>query len=81
MNEEVNHPVLKGVSAVVLTFLGLSLTEWAQLAGLLLSVHSSIYCLCLIAEWLVKRIVRPLARHYAWTRIIRLFPPTDRGDL
>lgn len=81
MNEEISHPVLKLLSVPTLTFLSYTLAEWVQIAGLVLSVLSSVYCLCLIAEWAVKRLVRPIARHYGWARVTAIFRPTDRGDL
>ena len=61
MNDDttVNHPVLKVASAVVVTALGLSWGEIAQ-------IMASIYTLCLIIEWGWKRLVKPLAIRNGW---------------
>lgn len=53
MNDQVNHPVAKAVSAVAAAgFAGLA---WSEIAAILAAAYTSI----LIGEWLWKRLLRP----------------------
>ena len=72
----IHHPVLKVVSAVVVTAGGLT---WGEIA----SIMASIYTLCLITEWLWKKLVKPLAIHHGWIhgKPIPFLESTGRGDL
>lgn len=62
----ISNPVLKATTAVFFTFAGHTVSEWAQLAGLVSTVLASVYCGCLITEWLWKRIAKPVALYYGW---------------
>lgn len=81
MNEDVQHPILKAVGAVGLTLAGHSLADWAQLAGLISTCLASIYCACLISEWMWKRIVRPWGRRLGLIKHPEFVNSTVRGDL
>lgn len=61
MNDDttIQHPVLKVVSAVIVTAGGLT---WGEIA----SIMASIYTLCLITEWIWKRLIKPLAIRKGW---------------
>lgn len=68
-NAHINHPVLKAFSAVLAGFTGMHIGEWASLIAF-------IYTSCLLAEWIWKRIVKPLLRRYTKIR----FSHTQHGD-
>ena len=49
--EPINNAVLKASGALGLSFAGLTISDWAALAGL-------VYSLLLIGEWLWKRVLK-----------------------
>lgn len=53
--QEIAHPVVKGVSAVVASF---GLATWGDVAALL----AAIYTACLIGEWIWKKIILPMQK-------------------
>lgn len=78
MNDDtaVSHPILKVASVVAVTIGGLTWGEIAQ-------IMASIYTLCLITEWIWKKLVKPLAIHRGWLHGKRrpFLESTDRADL
>lgn len=72
----ISHPMLKGVSAVVVTAGGLT---WGEIASIL----AGIYTLCLITEWAWKKLVKPLAIRKGWIngKPRPFLESTGRGDL
>ena len=75
-DECVNHPILKLISVGGAWFIGVT---WGERASML----AAIYTLCLIFEWLWKRLVKPLALRRGWIkgRPRCFMDSTDRGPL
>lgn len=62
MNDDVKHPVIKAASGTVLAvWSDMSWGERAQMAAFL-------YTLCLLIEWLWKRVLKPLAQRRGWIK-------------
>lgn len=51
--QDIAHPVVKGVSAVVASF---GIATWGDVAALLAAIYSA----CLIGEWIWKKVILPL---------------------
>lgn len=59
MNDDIKHPVAKGLSAGVVFLGGMT---WGEVASML----AALYTLCLLIEWLWKRILKPAAQRRGW---------------
>lgn len=77
MNETdaVQHPVLKAVSAIGFTLLGHS---WGEIAAMV----AALYTMCLLTEWVWKRVLKPLAIQQGWLKGRNKFlDSTGPGDV
>jgi O-antigen/teichoic acid export membrane protein len=59
MNDPIHNAAPKAIGAMSLGFAGLTISEWAALAGL-------VYSLLLIGEWLWKRIFKSMCIDRGW---------------
>lgn len=59
MNDDIKHPVAK-VASASLVYLGSM--SWGEIAQML----AALYTLCLIVEWLWKRVLKPFAQARGW---------------
>lgn len=73
--DSVQHPVLK-VASVGVAWLG-GMT-WGEFASFL----AALYTVCLLTEWMWKRVLKPLALRRGWAdEKSRFLDSTGRGDL
>lgn len=59
MNDDIKMPAAKAASAAGVLFGSMS---WGEIAQML----AAIYTLCLITEWLWKRVLKPFAQRRGW---------------
>lgn len=57
----VSNPVLKAATALLA---GVGVSSWSDFAALL----AAVYTLCLLAEWLWQRFLRPAAESRGWVQ-------------
>lgn len=62
MNEHIEHPAIKAVSAVIAA--SVATVTWSQVAAILASLYTAI----LIGEWAWKRMIKPLAIRRGWIK-------------
>lgn len=72
MDNPIHNAAPKAIGALSLSAAGLTISEWAALAGL-------IYSLLLIGEWLWKKVVKPMliARGYIVPKEGSIMPKKD----
>ena len=61
MNDDIKHPVAKGISAGAIFLGGMT---WGELASML----AALYTLCLLIEWAWKRLFKPLLQSRGWIK-------------
>ena len=59
MNDDIKHPAAKFSAGVAVWFTAKSWNEIAAMLG-------ALYTLCLLTEWLWKRLLKPLAQRRGW---------------
>lgn len=75
-DDQIKNPAAKAASGILVAWAGMSWGERAQMAAFL-------YTMCLITEWLWKRILKPLALRRGWIKgkPVDFLDSTVRGDL
>jgi hypothetical protein len=58
-NTQINHPAFKMCSVIFVWMCGMT---WGDIASML----AAIYTMCLIVEWLWKKVAKPIAIHNRW---------------